>query len=170
MPNTVPNLILLFKRPPLIPFCFCPSQQLLIRFSAHSRGGRQARRQGAEGESKRSKDGGKAKGGGEGNRRKAPMSVAGREYDCERRTTCLCRASASGSSRSFRVLERAVPPESRGARRAHAAAAAGCRNQAPASKLEKMGEGHRQGEGGGEPGDAHRRLSLCSPCSRRCGC
>ena len=39
--------------------------------------------------------------GATGNRRKAPMSVAGREYDCERRTICLCRASASGSSRRF---------------------------------------------------------------------
>jgi hypothetical protein len=51
-------------RPPLITFGFCSSYQLLIRFSAHGRGGRQARRQGAEGESKRSKEGGKAKGGG----------------------------------------------------------------------------------------------------------
>ena len=53
---------------------------------------------GAEGESKRSKEGGKVKGGDEENRRKAPMSVAGREYDCERRTTYFYRASVSGSS------------------------------------------------------------------------
>jgi hypothetical protein len=158
---TVLNLVFLFMRPPLIPFGFCSSYQLLIRFSAHGRGGRQVRRQGAEGESKRCREGGKAKGGGEGNRRKAPMSVAGREYDCERRTTCLCRASAGGSSRSFRIHERAVPPESRGARRAHAAAAAGCRNQAPASNLRKW---ETTGEGG-ELGDAHQRLTLCSPCS-----
>jgi hypothetical protein len=126
---TVPNLVFLFMSPPLISFGFWSSYQLLIRFSAHDRGGRQARRQGAEGESKRSKEGGKAKGGGEGNRRKASMSVAGREFDCKRRMTFLCRAWASGSSRSFRIHERVVPPESRGARRAHAAAAAGCRNQ-----------------------------------------
>ena len=107
---TVPNLIFLFMRPPLIPFGFCSSYQLLlIKGSAHGRGGRQARRQGAEGESKRSKEGGKANGGGKGNRWKAPMSVAGREYLCELRTTCLCRASASGSSRRFWIHKRAVP-------------------------------------------------------------
>src|SRR5271170_1960024 len=61
---TVPNLVFLFMRPSLIPFGFCSSYQLLIRFSAHSRGGRQARRQRAEGESERSKEGRKAKGGG----------------------------------------------------------------------------------------------------------
>jgi hypothetical protein len=51
---TVPNLVFLFMRHPLIPFGFCSSYQLLIRFSAYSRGGRQARRQGVEGEFKRS--------------------------------------------------------------------------------------------------------------------
>jgi hypothetical protein len=81
MHMTIPNLIFLFMRPPLIPFGFCSSYQLLIKVSAHGRGGSQARRQGAEGESKRSKEGGKAKGGGEGNKRKALISVAGREYD-----------------------------------------------------------------------------------------
>jgi len=40
----------------------------------------------------------------------------------------------------FRIHERAIPPESRRARQAYAAAAAGCRNQALASKLEKVGE------------------------------
>jgi hypothetical protein len=99
--------------------------------------GRQARRQGAEGESKRSKEGRKVKGGGEGNRRKAPMSVAGREYDCERRTTCLCRASASGSSRSFCIHERAVPPESRGARRAHCGSCSRVAEIRPCIELEK---------------------------------
>lgn len=82
---------------------------------------------GAEGESKRSKEGGKVKGEGEENWRKAPVSVTGREYNYERRTTCLYRASASGSSR---IHERAVPPESRGGRRAHAATTARYRNQA----------------------------------------
>jgi hypothetical protein len=36
---TVPNLVFLFMRSPLIPFGFCSSYQLLIRFSAHSGGG-----------------------------------------------------------------------------------------------------------------------------------
>src|SRR5271163_4237226 len=34
----------------------------------------------------------------------------------------------------------------------------------PCIKLRKVGN-HRQGEEGGEPGDAHQRLTLCSPCS-----
>jgi hypothetical protein len=39
----------------------------------------------------------------------------------------------------------------------------------PCIELEKVGS-HRQGEKGGEPSDAHQRLTLCSPCSRGCGC
>jgi hypothetical protein len=39
----------------------------------------------------------------------------------------------------------------------------------PCIRLEKAGN-HRQGGEGGEPGDAHQRLTLCSPCSRGCGC
>jgi hypothetical protein len=39
----------------------------------------------------------------------------------------------------------------------------------PYIQFEKSGN-HRQGEEGGEPGEAHRRLTLCSPCSRGCGC
>jgi len=52
----------------------------------------------------------------------------------------LARHRPVGRVEVFRIHERAVPPESRRARRAHAAAAAGCRNQALASKLEKVGE------------------------------
>ena len=51
----IPNLVLLFMRLPLIPFDFCLSYQLLTSFSAHGRGGRQARREEAEEESKCSK-------------------------------------------------------------------------------------------------------------------
>jgi hypothetical protein len=51
---------------------------------------------------------------------------------------------------------------------AAAAAATGCRNQALHRNLRDL-EPSRQGEERGEPGDAHRRLTLCSPCSRGCG-
>ena len=39
----------------------------------------------------------------------------------------------------------------------------------PCVELEKVGN-HRQGEEGGEPGDAQQRLALCSPSSRGCEC
>jgi hypothetical protein len=156
--------------PPLTPLGFCLSYQLLIRFSAHGRSGRQARRQGAEGESKRSKDGGKAKGGGEGNRRKAPMSGS-------RERSMIARGGRHaftghrpvGRVEVFRIHERAVPPESRGARRSTCGSCSRVPKSGPASNLEKVGN-HRQGEEGGEPGDTHQRLTLCSPCSRGCGC
>jgi hypothetical protein len=38
----------------------------------------------------------------------------------------------------------------------------------PCIELEKCGN-DRQGEERGKPCDAHRRLTLCSPCSRGCG-
>jgi hypothetical protein len=78
-------IVFLFMCIPLIPFGFYSSYQLLIRFSTYGRGCRQARRRGAEGESKRSKEGRKVKGRGEENRRKAFVSVIRREYNYERR-------------------------------------------------------------------------------------
>jgi hypothetical protein len=78
MLTTVPNLVFPFIHPPLIPFGFCSSYQLLIRFSAHDRGGQA----GAKGKGRKEnpsvvKTAGKGpRKGGEGNRRKAPMSGA----------------------------------------------------------------------------------------------
>jgi hypothetical protein len=67
---TVPNLVFLVMRSPLIFFSFCLSYQLLIEFSTHTGGDSQARRQGRKGECRRSREGGKgirsAKGTGEG--------------------------------------------------------------------------------------------------------
>ena len=104
------DLIHMLMTVPTLSFSLCPPSDtlwLLLELPAPDQGfcswqrrqaGAKAR---ADGESKRSKDGGKAKGGGKGNRRKAPMIIAGRGYDCKRSTTCLGRASASGLSRSF---------------------------------------------------------------------
>jgi hypothetical protein len=81
------------------------------------------------------------------------MSVAEGEYDCERRTTCLCRAPASKSSRSFRIHERAVPPESRGLGEYMRQLQQGAEIR-PCIEFKNMGN-HWQGEEGGELGDAH---------------
>jgi hypothetical protein len=76
------------------------------------------------------------------------------------------RSSPSGTSRSFCIHERAVLLEERGgngrARRGHAAAVGGCRNQTLDRNFRDL-EPSREGEEGGEPGDAHLRLTFARP-------
>ena len=76
------------------------------------------------------------------------MSVAGREFDCKRRMTFLCRAWASGSSRSFRIHERVVPPRAEELDE-H------IRQLQQGAEIKEVGN-HRLGEEGGEPVDAHQ--------------